>query len=115
MTKGRRRDAAIALAAGIEARSSHPYAEALRVAEKENVNAEVKKIKDVIWHSTIKNKTCSHAQADALSEYGIEIPEQLNKDKLAEASGHGASILTKGEVCCYSPSFTMIYDRALTN
>ena len=30
MAKGRRRDASIALAAGIEARSSHPYAEALR-------------------------------------------------------------------------------------
>ncbi|MGB0787876.1 MAG: HAD-IC family P-type ATPase, partial [Candidatus Poseidoniaceae archaeon] len=49
MAKGRRREASVALAAGIEARSSHPYAEALReFAEEQNIQAvEVKKIKDV--------------------------------------------------------------------
>ena len=113
MTKGRRRDASIALAAGIEARSSHPYAEALReFAEKESIQpAEVKKIKDVnAGIQAMRNKErVLMLRPDALSEYGIEIPEQLNKEvKLAEASGHGASILTKGEKCV--ALFTFVHD-----
>ncbi len=113
MTKGRRRDASIALAAGIEARSSHPYAEALReFAEKESIQpAEVKKIKDVnAGIQAMRNKErVLMLRPDALSEYGIEIPEQLNKEvELAEASGHGASILTKGEKCV--ALFTFVHD-----
>lgn len=113
MAKGRRREASIALAAGIEARSSHPYAEALReFAEKQAIQpAEVKKIKDVnAGIQALRNKErVLMLRPDALSDYGIEIPEQLNNEvKAAEASGHGASILTKGEKCV--ALFTFVHD-----
>ena len=81
-------------------------------AEKESIQpAEVKKIKDVnAGIQAMRNKErVLMLRPDALSEYGIEIPEQLNKEvKLAEASGHGASILTKGEKCV--ALFTFVHD-----
>ena len=87
-------------------------AENFEFAEKESIQpAEVKKIKDVnAGIQAMRNKErVLMLRPDALSEYGIEIPEQLNKEvKLAEASGHGASILTKGEKCV--ALFTFVHD-----
>ena len=113
MAKGRRRDASVALAAGIEARSSHPYAEALReFAENENIKpSEVKNIKDVnAGIKAMRNKEeLLMLRPNALSEHGITIPPELQKEvELAESSGHGASILTKAGRCV--ALFTFVHD-----
>ena len=113
MAKGRRRDASVALAAGIEARSSHPYAEALReFAEKQNIQpSEVKKIKDVnAGIQAMRNKEeVLMLRPDALSEYSIELPEELQKEvELTQSLGHGASVLTKGGKCV--ALFTFVHD-----
>ena len=113
MAKGRRREASVALAAGIEARSSHPYAEALReFAEEQKIQAvEVKKIKDVnAGIQAMRNKEeVLMLRPDALSEYKIEIPAELKKEvELAESQGHGASVLAKGGKCV--ALFTFVHD-----
>ena len=113
MAKGRRRDASVALAAGIEARSSHPYAEALReFAENENIQpSEVKNIKDVnAGIKAMRNKEeLLMLRPNALFEYGITIPPELQKEvELAESSGHGASVLTKAGRCV--ALFTFVHD-----
>ena len=113
MAKGRRRDASVALAAGIEARSSHPYAEALReFAENENIQpSEVKNIKDVnAGVKAMRNKEeLLMLRPNALFEHGITIPPELQKEvELAESSGHGASVLTKAGRCV--ALFTFVHD-----
>ena len=111
--KGRRRDAAIGLAAGIEARSSHPYAEALReFADEQSINAsKVTKIKDVnAGIQAMQNKDeVLMLRPDALAQYKIDIPAELEKEVvLAESQGHGASVLTKGGKCV--ALFTFVHD-----
>ncbi len=113
IAKGRRRDASIALAAGVEARSSHPYADALReYAEKQNINAsEVTKIKDIdAGIQALRNKEIVlMLRPDALVEHGIVLPEELRIAVVeAEAQGHGASVLTKAGKCV--ALFTFIHD-----
>ena len=113
IAKGRRRDASIALAAGIEARSSHPYADALReYAEGQNITAsEVNKIKDIdAGIQALRNKeVVLMLRPDALVEHGIILPEELRIGIVeAEAQGHGASVLTKGGKCV--ALFTFIHD-----
>ena len=113
IAKGRRRDASIALAAGIEARSSHPYADALReYAEEQNITAsEVKKIKDIdAGIQALRNKEIVlMLRPDALVEHGIVLPEELRVGVVeADAQGHGASVLTKGGKCV--ALFTFIHD-----
>ena len=113
MAKGRRREASIALAAGIETRSSHPYAEALReFAEEQKIQAvEVKKIKDVnAGIQAMRNKEeVLMLRPDALSEYKIDLPAELKKEvELAESQGHGASVLAKGGKCV--ALFTFVHD-----
>ncbi len=116
MAKGRRHDASVALAAGIEARSSHPYAEALReFADDLNIEPiKVKKIKDVnAGIQAMRNKEeVLMLRPNALSDYDIDISPRLKKEvDLAESSGHGASILTKGGKCV--ALFTFIHDDTL--
>ena len=111
--KGRRRDAAIGLAAGIEARSSHPYAEALReFADEQSISAsKVTKIKDVnAGIQAMQNKDeVLMLRPDALAQYKIDIPAELEKEVvLAESQGHGASVLTKGGKCV--ALFTFVHD-----
>jgi len=113
MAKGRRRDASIALAAGIEARSSHPYADALReYAQEQNITAsEVNKIKDIdAGIQALRNKeVVLMLRPDALVEHGIVLPEELRIGIVeAEAQGHGASVLTKAGKCV--ALFTFIHD-----
>ena len=113
MAKGRRREASVALAAGIEARSSHPYADALRAfAEEQNIQpVDVKNIKDVnAGIQAMRNKEeVLMLRPDALAEYNIDIPAELEKEvELAESQGHGASVLAKGGKCV--ALFTFIHD-----
>ena len=113
IAKGRRRDASIALAAGIEARSSHPYADALReYAEGQKIPAsEVNKIKDIdAGIQALRNKeVVLMLRPDALVEHGIVLPEELRIGIVeAEAQGHGASVLAKGGKCV--ALFTFIHD-----
>ena len=113
IAKGRRRDAAIGLAAGIEARSSHPYAEALReFADEQSISAsKVTKIKDVnAGIQALRNKEeVLMLRPDALVQYNIEIPPELKKEVvLAESQGHGASVLTKDGKCV--ALFTFVHD-----
>ena len=113
MAKGRRKDASIALAAGIEARSSHPYAEALReYATGLNIEpSEVKKIKDVnAGIQAVRNKEeVLMLRPDALATYNIEMPSEIQAEvKRAEQQGHGASVLAKGGKCV--ALFTFVHD-----
>ena len=113
MAKGRRREASVALAAGIESRSSHPYADALRAfAEEQNIQpVDVKKIKDVnAGIQAMRNKEqVLMLRPDALAEYNIEIPAELKKEvEHAETQGHGASVLAKGGKCV--ALFTFVHD-----
>ena len=113
IAKGRRRDASIALAAGIEARSSHPYADALReYAEEQNIIAsEVNKIKDIdAGIQAFRNKEIVlMLRPDALVEHGIVLPEELRVGVVeAGSKGHGASVLTKSGKCV--ALFTFIHD-----
>ena len=113
MAKGRRKEASIALAAGIEARSSHPYAEALReyAAECNIESSDVKKIKDVnAGIQAVRNKEqVLMLRPDALAEYNIEMPAELQTEvERAEQQGHGASVLAKGGKCV--ALFTFVHD-----
>ena len=113
IAKGRRRDASIALAAGIEARSSHPYADALReYAEEQNITASaVNKIKDIdAGIQAFRNKEIVlMLRPDALVEHGIVLPEELRVGVVeAGSKGHGASVLTKSGKCV--ALFTFIHD-----
>ena len=113
MAKGRRKDASIALAAGIEARSSHPYAEALReYAEERSIEpSAVKRIKDVdAGIQAIRNKEeVLMLRPDALSKYNISMPDDFVREvKQAESQGHGASVLAKSGKCV--ALFTFIHD-----
>ena len=113
MAKGRRKEASIALAAGIEARSSHPYAEALReyAAECNIEPSDVKKIKDVnAGIQAVRNKEqVLMLRPDALAEYNIEMPAELHTEVgRAEQQGHGASVLAKGGKCV--ALFTFVHD-----
>ncbi|MGB0781138.1 MAG: heavy metal translocating P-type ATPase, partial [Candidatus Poseidoniaceae archaeon] len=113
IAKGRRKDASIALAAGIEARSSHPYAEALReYASDHNIEpSEVKKIKDVnAGIQAVRNKEeVLMLRPDALAAYNIEMPSEIQTEvERAEQQGHGASVLAKGGKCV--ALFTFVHD-----
>ena len=113
MAKGRRKDASIALAAGIEARSSHPYAEALReYASDLNIEpSEVKKIKDVnAGIQAVRNKEeVLMLRPDALAAYNIDMPSEIQTEvERAEQQGHGASVLAKGGKCV--ALFTFVHD-----
>ena len=101
------------LAAGIEARSSHPYAEALReYASDHNIEpSEVKKIKDVnAGIQAVRNKEeVLMLRPDALAAYNIEMPSEIRAEvERAEQQGHGASVLAKGGKCV--ALFTFVHD-----
>ena len=101
--KGKRRDSAIKIAAGLEARSNHPYALAIM----ELATEEGYKPSPINGHSDIEagvigvssGKQVSLTRPDRLSKLGIEIPPEIQSE-LDEANklGHGASILCKEEI-----------------
>ncbi len=111
--KGKRRDSAIKIAAGLEARSNHPYALAIM----ELATDEGYKPSPINGHSDIEagvigvssGKQVSLTRPDRLSKLGIEIPPEIQSE-LDEANklGHGASILCKEEIPI--ALFTFIHD-----
>jgi Cd2+/Zn2+-exporting ATPase len=111
--KGKRRDSAIKIAAGLEARSNHPYALAIMELATENGY----KPSPINGHSDVEagvvgisgGKQVSLVRPDRLSKLGIEIPSEIQSE-LDEANklGHGASILCKEETPI--ALFTFIHD-----
>ena len=113
IAKGKRRDSAIKIAAGLEARSNHPYALAImELATEEGYRPSA-----INGHSDIEagvigvssGKQVSLTRPDRLSKLGIEIPPEIQSE-LDEANklGHGASILCKEEIPI--ALFTFIHD-----
>ncbi|MDP6869888.1 MAG: heavy metal translocating P-type ATPase [Candidatus Poseidoniaceae archaeon] len=97
LARGRRRDAALALAAGIESSSNHPYAQTIiEAAKAENLSkTKVTNLKDGeagVYGKVGKSKVAM-----------IRASEEVVKGKLLEAlsaakeAGHGASILLKDD------------------
>ena len=111
--KGKRRDSAIKIAAGLEARSNHPYALAIM----ELASEEGYKPSPINGHSDVEagvigvssGKQVSLIRPDRLSKLGIELPTEI-QNELDEANklGHGASILCKEEIPI--ALFTFIHD-----
>lgn len=108
MASGRKRDAAIRLAAGIEARSNHPYALAVRqTCEDENLKpTAVSELKDI--EAGVSGKVRSD-EVSFIRPDDIELPKKL-ADGLADArkQGHGASLLMR--VGSPVALFTFIHD-----
>ena len=111
--KGKRRDSAIKIAAGLEARSNHPYALAIMELAME----EGYKPSPINGHSDVEagvvgvssGKQVSLIRPDRLVKLGIEIPKEIQTElDKANKLGHGASILCKEEVPI--ALFTFIHD-----
>lgn len=108
MAPGRKRDAALRLAAGIEARSNHPYALAVRqTCEDEELKpTAVSNLKDISAgvSGNVRSDEVSFIRPD-----DIELPKKMAAG-LADArqQGHGASLLMRDD----SPValFTFIHD-----
>ena len=113
IAKGRQRNAAIALAGGLEKRSSHPYAHAvLDYLESQSINpSSVAGITDI--ESGVKGfssgKEVLFIRADMAKKHSITIPENIaNAVKQAKSDGYGASMLTKDSQAI--ALFTFIHD-----
>ena len=108
LARGRRKEAAIALAVGLEASSNHPYAQAIiALAEKEEIHpTEVENISDKEngVHGQIKDSNVSFIRADKSLVSG-KLLKALNE---ALSAGHGASLLLKEDKPV--ALFTFIHD-----
>ena len=95
ISRGRRREMAIALAAGLEASSNHPYAQAvIALAEDESIKPlELTEISD------IKNGISAKLKGDEVSlvraEKSMVTGSLLKSLESALSQGHGASVLMK--------------------
>lgn len=116
IAKGRRRDSALKLAAGLELRSSHPYA----LSVMEHVNKEGLEPTKVNALSDIEAGVCGKVggkevafmRYDRAKTLKITVPKEL-KDAyaIAETHGHGASLLARdGKALAL---FTFIHDDTL--
>ncbi|MEK9697530.1 MAG: cation-translocating P-type ATPase [Candidatus Poseidoniales archaeon] len=95
LAKGRRRDSAIALAAGIEASSNHPYAQAIiDYANSQEIKpsavSQISDGEDGVYGKS-SNSDVSFVRANPSQLQGA----LLESLKSALAEGHGASLLTK--------------------
>ncbi len=113
IAKGRQRNAAIALAGGLEKRSSHPYAIAvLEYLENEAIDpTSVAGIADI--EAGVKGfsngKEVTFIRADMADKHKITVPENLVAAlEQAKLDGYGASILTKDSQAI--ALFTFIHD-----
>lgn len=108
LARGRRKEAAIALAVGLEVSSNHPYAQAIiALAEKEEIPpTEVDNISDKEngVHGQVKNSNVSFIRADKSLVSG-NLLKALNE---ALSAGHGASLLLKEDKPV--ALFTFIHD-----
>lgn len=98
--KGRKKDPALRLAAGLEARSSHPYA--LTVMDyvrkqgleptKVNVLADI----EAGVHGKVGGKEVAFIRYDRAEDLGIQVPDELKQAySIAEKKGQGASLLAR--------------------
>jgi Cd2+/Zn2+-exporting ATPase len=109
LVDGIKRKHALRLAAGIEARSNHPYAAAIiKLAEKESAPPlSVTKLTDgrAGVEGSLKGKSVCFGRPDWLDEQGIKIPSELIIDV---PEGHGFSVLSEdGKAIA---AFTFIHD-----
>ena len=108
LARGRRRDTAIALAAGLEASSNHPYAQAI-IAFAENESIEPLDLSDISdmengVSAKLKGSEVAFVRAE-LSQVSGKLEEELQS---ALNLGHGASLLLKdGKAVAL---FTFIHD-----
>ena len=108
LARGRRRSPAIALAAGLEASSNHPYAQAVvALAEEESITpSKLTNISD--------GKDGVYAKMNSTDVSFVRAEKSLVSDKLLESleaaldNGHGASLLMKGSKPV--ALFTFIHD-----
>jgi Cd2+/Zn2+-exporting ATPase len=111
--KGRRKDASLRLAAGLEARSSHPYA----MTVKDYVRAQgleptkVNALADIEAgiQGKVGGKDVAFIRYDRAVDLKITVPKELKEAYAgAEKEGHGASLLSRdGEALAL---FTFIHD-----
>ena len=113
VAKGRQRKASLALAGGLEKRSSHPYATAvLDYLKNESIEASsVAGITDI--EAGVKGfangKEVSFIRADMAAKHNISVPEDIAEAiKQAKNDGLGASVLTKESTAI--ALFTFVHD-----
>ncbi len=113
VAKGRQRKASLALAGGLEKRSSHPYATAvLDYLKNESIEASsVAGITDI--EAGVKGfasgKEVSFIRADMTAKHNISVPDDIAEAiKQAKNDGLGASVLTKESIAI--ALFTFVHD-----
>lgn len=100
MAKGKRRDSAMKLALGLEARSSHPYAEVIKNTANEDGLTASKVVEHSDGEAGVSGKMGSakvmFGRPDWLIKEGIKIESNL-KEAIEDArqEGHGTSLLSK--------------------
>jgi Cd2+/Zn2+-exporting ATPase len=116
IAKGRRKDSALKLAAGLEARSSHPYAmSVMEYVRKEGLEAtKVNVIADIEAgvRGKVGGKDVAFIRYDRAKDLDVTVPKEI-KDAYAaaEKEGHGASLLARdGNALAL---FTFIHDDTL--
>ena len=113
VAKGRQRKSSLALAGGLEKRSSHPYATAvLEYLESESIEASsVAGIIDI--EAGVKGfasgKEVSFIRADMTEKHNITVPDDITEAiKQAKKEGLGASVLTRESTAI--ALFTFVHD-----
>ncbi|MDE0857157.1 MAG: cation-translocating P-type ATPase [Candidatus Poseidoniaceae archaeon] len=113
MAKGRKRDGALRLAAGLEARSSHPYAMSVMdyVRQESLVPTKVNVLADIEAgvRGKVGGKDVAFLRYDRAGDLNISVCKELKEAyAVAESKGHGASLLARdGEALAL---FTFIHD-----
>ena len=113
MAKGRQRNAALKLAAGLESRSSHPYAlSVMDYIQQQNIAPNsVSSISDIEAgvKGKVGGKEVMFIRFDRAEKLKVRVPEELAVAYIAtEKKGHGASLLVReGEGIAL---FTFIHD-----
>ena len=100
LAKGRQRKTTLAIAGGLEKRSSHPYAVAvLEYLASQNIEpstvAGISDIEAGVKGISSSGKEVSFIRADLAEKHNVEVPDKLEQ-AIAQSSqkGHGASILS---------------------
>ena len=113
IAKGRQRSAALKLAGGLEARSSHPYALSVRdyLAKEQVLASPVANLTDIEAgvKGKVGGKEVMFIRFDRVKQLKVKVSQEiLEAYGQAESKGHGASILTRdGEAIAL---FTFIHD-----
>ena len=100
MAKGRQQSAALKLAGGLEARSSHPYALSVMeyLNEKKVPPSQVTSLSDIEAgvKGMVSGKQVMFIRFDRAKTLNVTVPKELQEAyKAAENKGHGASLLVR--------------------